>query len=283
MRLVTILSVGFLLPACAVDPQAPQGTQDENISSSEYSIGLEEPPPPGSGGLGGPPGSDHTGGPGDGYHHSLCDDPQYASLCDPHRLAPPTNPPRSLSVEQIAASQKARKNLEGRGWNYIKKYEDLGKGHEEALLLACIDSCTMNYQALCGQIESACITGTSDISMSPGVITPCANALNAACMNKPNMCLVGCFSGATNPCYAKLHPSNAKPPIGVSPKWRKSCHRGCDMVTGLSCVGMTLACAAGAFGTAGGDLPPCVLLVAAACGFEQYPAKWSCDDWCDTN
>ena len=42
--------------------------------------------------------------------------------------------------------------------------------------------------------------------MSPGVITPCTNAIDAVCENKPDRCLAGCFNSATNPYFAKFTP-----------------------------------------------------------------------------
>ena len=179
----------------------------------------------------------------------------------------------------IAASKAARKELENRGWKYLKKYQDLGEIPGEALSRSCIDSCTVNYNALCGQIEHACITGGQELSMSPGVITPCTNAIDAVCKNKPNMCLAGCFNSATNPYFAKNH-SEERPPIGVSPQWREACHLGCGAANIVGCGVVTYSCVAGSVWTYGGLAIPCKYAVIAAC-LGAYAADRACEKWCD--
>jgi hypothetical protein len=281
LALFPVVLICILVQACMASPQDSDGSQDEDTSFSEFSIGAEDPPPV-PGGLPGVPGNDHTGGAGDGYHHSICDDPQYAGLCNSSAISGAANPGPSnpgISKEQIAASKAARKGLETRGWKYLKKYQDLGEDPGEALSRSCIDSCTVNYSALCGQIEHACVTGEQDISLSPGVITPCTNAIDAVCENKPDRCLAGCFNSATNPYFAKNH-SEEKPPIGVSPKWREACHLSCGAANIVGCGVVTYSCVAGTVWTYGGLAIPCKYAVIAAC-LGAYAADRACEKWCD--
>ena len=282
LALFPIVPMCMLIQACMVGPPDSQGAPVEDTSVSELSIGAEDPPPVPGGPPGGP-GDDHTWGMGDGYHHTICDDPQYAGLCNPSAISTagvPGSPVPGISKEQIAASKRARKDLEGRGWQYLNKYQELGGDPGEALSRACIDSCTVHYNALCGQIANACVTGEQDISLSPGVITPCANAVEAACRNKPDRCLAGCFNSATNSYFAKRNHSEATPPIGVSPKWREACHLSCGAANVVGCGAVTYSCVAGSVWTYGAVAIPCKYAVIAAC-LGAYTADRACEKWCD--
>jgi hypothetical protein len=281
LALFPVVPMCMLVQACKAEPSDFQGASDEDTSASELSMGAEDPFPA-PGGLPGGRGDDHTWGMGDGHRHTICDDPQYAGLCNPSAIsgaADPRSPDPGISKEKIAASKKARRYLENRGWKYLNKHQDLGEDPGEALSRSCVDSCTVHYSALCEQIANACITGDQDISLSPGVITPCRNAVDAACRNKPDRCLAGCFNSATNSYFAKNH-SEERPPIGVSPKWREACHLSCGAANIVGCGVVTYSCVAGSVWTYGAIAIPCKYAVVAAC-LGAYAADRACEKWCD--
>jgi hypothetical protein len=260
-----------------------------------------EPAPPPSGGSNpggwGYPGGEHTGEPGDAFGHGFCDDPQYAGLCNtpvhsgaaapgtdhPH----PGSGPRSggaydlpgPSDADIADSKQAWRNIERRGENILKKYKDLYKDENEATGKACVSSCSSNFNALCGYVDSICSTGNTIIPMSPGVRIPCRAAKAATCEGDPNECIMDCSIASMNTSPSGHHSGDGGSP---SPRMsRQTCRDVCDYVKDMSCLTVGFTCSAGAVWTFGGVAVPCYYAVFAACSGAFVSAKACREKWCD--
>lgn len=303
---VATLPTVFLLQACGAIPEkgtngaeGAGGAREEEVTALMSPLGWELPPP--SPRSGDPDGSwlggDHARDPGS-YHHSLCDDPQYAGLCDPHSpsgAAAPGNPqstpggghggthhPAGPDPAEFASSlaKSYLLVLQHRGEDILKSYESKYKNKDEAARRACIGSCTEEFGALCGYVSGICTTGEANVPFSPGVITSCKAATDAACGDNPNACIASCFSnGAAAPAGHQSEDTSRAPP-GVRLKWRNNCHFACKIAENTGCLTVSLSCTVGTTWTLGGAAVPCVYAVGAAC-LGSWTAGAACNKWCD--
>lgn len=281
--------------ALSAEPAGKPGADDarEPVESAREPLSSEAPP---LASFPGESGGSLGGGPGDGWRGGFHNDPQYQGLFAPRAPSgaapgaarPHGGGPRAEPIElagptegQIADAKKAWKNLEQRGDNLLARYQDLYPDEEEANRKACVFSCSGNFNALCGYVDSVCSTGNSIVPLFPGMPVPCSVAKAASCEGHPDACILGCFGAGPGATAAARHPGDdLGRPVRVSPRWRASCHLACKAAEGLSCVAVAGTCAPGTVWTFGGAAVPCLYAVLAACA-GSITAGAACSTWCD--